>query len=190
VPDLDVWVTVKSKDPALVAGIVATAQIVDTDAHGCASRGDSVEPAGKPARPGARDTMVPGKPVKAIVCHYAAPWSPDRAGPNSPTLLTNGSEISPDHIGALTGMLNSLKPGLATWKGLAGACAPAAHDGYLFRFSYSSGPPVDVYLHTDNCDRMGFDNGAVTGYVPSKLADNAGTFLPDMGVAIAGEAVR
>ncbi|NUR29001.1 MAG: hypothetical protein HOV83_24700 [Catenulispora sp.] len=190
VPDLDVSVTVKSKDAGLVAGILATAQIVDTDANGCTSRMDSVEPAGKPVRPGAQSTMVPGKPVTAIVCHYAAPRHPGQTAPAGPALLASGSGIAPDRVGELAAVLNSLKPGLATWQGLAGSCPSAAHDGYVLRFGYASGAPVDVYLHSWNCDHMGFSNGAVTGYISPAFMAGLQNFLPGMGFVAAGEAVR
>lgn len=189
VPGLDVSVTVTSKNFALVGEILATAQIVDTDANGCPTRATLVEPSGKPSHPDARTTMVPGTPVKAIACHYGASFSYGNPTATGPTLLTNGSEIPPDEIRGLTEILNSLTPGLATWQGLAGSCASPAHDGYLLRFSYPSGDPVDVYLHTSDCDQMGFSNGAVTGLIPQKFIEGSQKYLPDMGLQVAGEAM-
>ena len=190
VPDLDVSITVKSKDAALVAEIVASAQIVDTDANGCPTRAATLEPTGAPDRPGAQSTMVPGTPTKAIVCHYSTPYVPNQPAPSSPTLLTNGSTIAPDQIPALTATLNSLKPGLATWDGLAGFCPSATHDGYLLRFTYATGQPVDVYLHTSDCDHNGFSNGAVTGFMSQKFVDDVPEFLPDMAFQADGNAVK
>ncbi|MEY9859294.1 hypothetical protein ABH935_004922 [Catenulispora sp. GAS73] len=190
VPDLDVSVTVKSKNAALVAGIVGSAQIVDTDANGCASQATTVEPAGKPARSGAQTTMVPDKPIKATVCHYAAPYTPGQAAFNGPTFLTNSSAIAPDQIGKLTDTINTLTPGQARWTGLPGSCPPAAHDGYLFHFTYASGPPLDVYLHTSDCDHIGFDNGAITGYLSQKFVDNLQVFLPDMAFQAPDDAIK
>lgn len=192
VPDLDVSVTVESKDAALVAAIAGSARIVETDANGCASRAGTVEPAGKPARPGAQTGMVPGTPIKAIVCHYEAPapYAPGGADFKGPTFLTNGSTIDTNQIGPLTDTLNTLKPGQAVWNGLASSCPSAAHDGYLFRFVYASGQPVDVYLHTSDCDHIGFDNGAVTGYLSQRFVDNVQKFLPDMGFQAPGDAIK
>jgi hypothetical protein len=133
--------------------------------------------------------MVPDQPVKAIVCHYWTPYVPNRAAPNGPTLLTNGLTIAPDQVSELTSILNTLKPGLATFDGLPGYCPSAAHDGYLFRFTYASGQPVDVYLHTSDCDHDGFSNGAVTGFISHKFVDNVQKFLPDMGFQAIGNAI-
>lgn len=190
VPDLDVSVTVESKDTSLVAGIIGSAQIVDTDANGCASQATTVEPTGEPAHPGAQTTMVPDKPVNVIVCHYAAPYSPRQATFNGPTLLTNGSTLAPDQINKLTDILNTLKPGQTTGKGLTDSCLSAAHDGYLFRFTYASGQPVDVYLHTLDCDQNGFSNGAVTGNISQKFVDNVEKFLPDMDFGVASYPIK
>jgi hypothetical protein len=134
--------------------------------------------------------MVPDKPITAIVCHYAAPDAVIHKGFNGPTFLTNGATIAPDRIGQLTDILNTLRPGLATWDGLPGSCPSAAHDGYLFRFTYTAGPPVDVYLHTSDCDRVGFENGAVTGYLSQRFVDNVQAFLPDMGFQVPGNAIK
>lgn len=195
VPDLDVSVTVKSKSTALVAGIIASARIVDTDANGCPSRITTVEPAGKPQRPGAQSTMVPDqpdKPVKAIVCHYATgvAYHPGQPTPTGPTPLVNGSTIAPDQVAVLAHILNTLTPGLAAWDGLPGYCPPPAREGYLFRFTYASGQPVDVYLHGADCDHDGFSNGAVTGFMSQKFVEGVQKFLPDMGFEAMGSAVR
>jgi hypothetical protein len=190
VPDLDVSVAVTSRNADLVSGILATARIVATDADGCASSLDVVGPGGPPSRPGATTAMVPGKPVKAIICHYVPPTSPDPSGPVGPGLLASGSQVPADQLGTLTGLLNSGKAPLATWQGLANACTSAAHDGYLIRFSYASGAPVDVYLHAENCDHMGFDNGAVTGLVLSKFIEDFPKFMENRTIAVASEALK
>ncbi|GAA2017999.1 hypothetical protein GCM10009839_12520 [Catenulispora yoronensis] len=184
VPDLDISVTVKGKDAKLVEQIAATAQLVDADANGCASRVGTVLPVGPPTRPGATTTMVPGTPIKAVVCHYGDGFLGEQKPTDGPTLLTNGSPIAANQIGGLTALLNALKPGLGKWSGLPGSCPPASHDGYVFRFSYASGPPVDVYLHTDDCDQLGFSNGAVTGLIPKAFTDHMQDYMPDMAVVV------
>jgi hypothetical protein len=71
-----------------------------------------------------------------------------------------------------------------------GACTSADHDGYLFRFSYASGAPVDVYLHTKTCDHLGFNNGAVTGYVSAEFLANTLQFTPGKLWDVAGAAIK
>lgn len=173
IPDLDVSVTVMSRDPGLVASIVASARIVGQDANGCPVRVASVQPDGPPARPGAGSLMVPGKPVKAVVCHYApvhtAANRADHTGPDGPPVLGRGVAVPAGGLTKLTGILDGLKPGLET--NPSTGCLTPDRDGYVFHFTYASGAPVDVYLHTYACDHDGFSNGTVTGILSSKFLD-------------------
>ena len=88
------------------------------------------------ARSGAQTTVVPDKPIRAIVYHYAAPYSPGDAALNGPTMLTKGSAIASDQIDKLTAVLNTLKAGRAGWNGLPDACAGIGASG---RMSWCSG---------------------------------------------------
>jgi hypothetical protein len=189
IPGLDASVGATTKDPALADRIIASAHVVDVDANGCPSQTALVEP-GKPSREGAGRVLVPGTPIAASICHYGHPVLPPDTIRTGPVLLRHSQPIAPQHLDSLASTLNALRPGLRSLHSVAGGCTPADREGYVMRFYYQSGPPLDVYLHTTTCDHLGAYNGAVTGTLTKQFLDMASGYFPDWGFAIAGDAFQ
>ena len=177
-PGLDAAIEVETHSAALEAAIIGSAQVVAKDPDGCASQVSSLHPSGPAQRAGAADELVPGTPTTAVICHY----SNDYLGHS--TLIT-GAKLT-----ELTSMLNGLQPGLKRSGAMdSSICSSGEEEGYIVRFDYSDGPPLDIYIHTYSCDHLGADSGSRTGGLTETFGGN---FLmkidnPHFGGAVTGD---
>jgi hypothetical protein len=119
---------------------------------------------------------VPGHPEQAAVCHY----TDDRLG--------HSTVVSGGRFSRLIGLLNGLTPGLKRSSSFArDVCPQEDREGYVVRFFYRSGPPLDVFIHLFSCDHLGADTGARTGGFTLPFAESFFTQIdPGFGGAITG----
>ncbi|MBM9506206.1 hypothetical protein [Actinacidiphila acididurans] len=186
VPSLDAFVDVRTRSRALTAAVIASARIVSVDTNGCAAHVDALRPGGAPQRSGAAAHLVPGLPSGATVCHY------------EDHRLAHSTRLTGSRLTELLDQLAALRPGLKPADPrpnpkqppsvTLGSCFDQAdRDGYLLRFTYPSGPALDVYAHFDGCIRLGADNGARTGGLTPAFGDSFfGKVDPGFGGVVAG----
>jgi hypothetical protein len=151
-PGLDASVEAETRNPALAAAVIASAQVVSADVNGCPSRVAHLHPAGSPGRPGAAGRLVPGHPAEASICHYSG------------NQLGHSTLVSGNRLHLLITQLNALRPGLKSSNDMVrDMCPQLDQEGYILRFFYREGPPLDVFVHLSSCDHLGADSGARTG---------------------------
>lgn len=148
--DVAYWVV--TPDPARAEALVAEAHLVDVDHVGCRTRVAGPYATTAPARPEAREVLVPAAPAEVTACRY------------DETLLVVGSlRAGPGELlDDLVRELNAAPPGVTdpapAW---SSDCTKAAPEPVVLTFRYPSGPPVEVYVNVAGCDELGADNGAV-----------------------------
>lgn len=106
------------------------------------------------------------------------------------TARPHSTRLTGSRLTELLDQLAALRPGLKQPpSGALGSCAEQANrDGYLLRFTFPSGPPLDVCAHFDGRTRLGADNGARTGGLPPAFGDSFfGKADPGFGGVVAGD---
>lgn len=152
VPALEVSVEVQTRTPGLAGQIIASARHAAVDTNGCGSRVAALRPSGPPQRDGAQARLVPGRPTSVTLCRYTG------------GRLGHSTRFTAQQLTALLPLVNGLHPGLKRSTSVpAQWCTTQGLDGYLLRFGYASGPPLEVFVRLNGCDRLGADNGARTG---------------------------
>jgi hypothetical protein len=177
VPGLDVSVDVRTTTAGLAAQIIASARVTAVDGNGCASAVDTLRPGGPPQREDSEAQLVPGRPTAAVLCHY------------TDGRLGHSTRLTDARLTALLPLVNGLRPGLKhSGSDTADWCAAEARDGYVLRFSYATGRPLEVFLRLTGCDRLGADNGARTGGLTVAFgASFTPEFDPGYGSVAAGD---
>jgi hypothetical protein len=152
------------------ADLAASLQVDEVDSHGCSAEASDVAelPRNKPpARPGAAETLVPGRPDVLRVCRYFA------------GRLEQGVALTGSQATELLTVLASLPAGLSRARQAnysAALCAtpvpfPDTIDGkdrsdveaYRIEADYPSGNPVIVVVRLGLCGDLGASNGSRTG---------------------------
>ena len=151
-PDLDAAVVAESKDPALARSVVASARVARIDAAGCPDRVRELRPPGSPQRDGAARLTVPGTPVAGAVCRY------------SDLRLARSAALTSSQLQRLEALLNAAPVGTSRpGDGYAispALCGEEERRGFVARFRYASGPPLEVVVHIGGCGPLGASNGA------------------------------
>ena len=160
------------------ADLAGSLQVNAFDIHGCpAAVSDVAElPRDKPpARDGAADTLVPGRPDVLRVCRYFA------------GRLDQGAALTGSQATTLISVLNGLPAGLSRadpstfWPPLCETPAegPNTVDGrstsdaeaYRIQADYPSGDPVIVVVRLGLCGDLGASNGSRTGQSTKALVE-------------------
>lgn len=172
-PGLRAAVEVETDSPALAGSIVASARLVTSDRNGCASAAYPLSPAAAPSRPGAAQSLVPGKPDGAVLCFYGGGG------------LEHSTVLDPGRVAELVTLLNGLRPGLASGAVQSpDMCTLQQGSGYVVRLSYPTGPGLDVHLRLAGCTRLGADDGVRTGRLTQDFGE---TFFKDLDPLYGGE---
>jgi hypothetical protein len=158
------------------ADLAGSLQVIAVDSHGCRAMVSDVGelPRNKPpARPGAAETLVPGRPDVLRVCRYFA------------GRLEQGAALTGSQATELTTVLAHLPAGLSRANPhnySRSLCetpvkGPNAIDGkdsgdveaYRVEADYPSGNPVIVVVRFGLCGDLGASNGSLTGQRTDKL---------------------
>lgn len=159
------------------ADLAGSLQVNAVDSHGCPSVASDVAelPRNKPpARDGAADTLVPGRPDVLRVCRYFA------------GRLEQGDTLTGPQAAGLTTVLAQLPAGLSRavagtfWAPMCNTPAegPNTVDGkdfsdaeaYRIEADYPTGKPVIVIARLELCGDLGASNGSRTGQRTDALA--------------------
>jgi len=160
IPDLDVAVIATSRDAALARRIVASTTIRPVDAAGCHDPIARLRP-GRPARHGTAARLVPASPTAGAVCRY------------TDLRLERSTALTAQQLGHLVGILDGLPAGTSRPGGGYGittdSCQEEERRGFVLRFDYASGPPVEVVVHIGSCGQLSAANGARTTKLSPEL---------------------
>jgi len=170
VPKLRASVLIVPAQGQTGADLAGSLQVNAVDTHGCpAAVADVAElPRNKPpAREGAADTLVPGRPAVLRVCRYVA------------GRLEQGAALTGPQATGLVTVLAHLPPGLSRtvtgtfWPGLCHTPAedvntidenvPDDVEAYRIQADYPVGKPVVVVVRLGLCGDLGASNGSRTG---------------------------
>lgn len=154
IPDLDVSVSVRSPataDPQEAAAILDTAQVIDVDRLGCATRLESTTPL-LPTVPGAADRVLPGEPEKVALCDYGD-LRLERSG-----LLT--AELVRSIQKGLDGAPVGTTPSGVGISVSAELCPEYDRAPLVLQASYADGSQLQVFTRLNSCTGPDPDNGA------------------------------
>ena len=152
------------------ADLAGSLQIKAVDSHGCAAKvADLAElPRNEPpAREGAADTLVPGRPAMLRVCRYVAGWLEQGAaltGPQQTRTLRVLAGLPPGFSRAAVPTISRplcYSPG----KGVDTIDGKDSSDleAYRIQADYPVGKPVIVIVRLAMCGDLGASNGSRTG---------------------------
>lgn len=152
------------------ADLASSLRVNGVDSNGCRAEASDVAklPRNKPpARPGAAETLVPGRPDVLRVCRYFAGRLEQGAaltGPQAAELLTvlaqlptGLSRANPANYSA------SLCATPAPWPGTIDGKDRSDVEAYRIEAEYPSGNPVIVVVRLGLCGDLGASNGSRTG---------------------------
>jgi hypothetical protein len=174
------------------ADLAGSLQVNGVDSHGCPAEASDVAelPRNKPpARPGAAETLVPGRPDVLRVCRYFA------------GRLEQGVALTGSQAAELLTVLAQLPAGLsranpknysaslcatpAPWPDTIGGKDRSDVEAYRIEADYPSGNPVIVVVRLGLCGDLGASNGSRTGQRSNALwralfhiAGNQGGIIP------------
>lgn len=166
VPSRQVFITVESPDPAARERILDSARIVAMDAAGCPSAIPAFQ-AAPSTRDGSDSRLVPGTPIRAVLCRYTDLYLHKAVPPRPREFIET---------------LNTLPSGLSRPNpkypaSVASRCPEHEQRGFVLRYVYERGPGVDVFVSISACDTVWASNGAHT----TKLSNALTRGLVDRG---------
>lgn len=150
-PDLEVTVSVRSPDEAAAQAILDTAAVVDVDALGCASRLPDTSPS-PPDVPGAADRVLPGEPVRVVLCEYGD------------LRLERSGVLPPDEVKAFQAALDAAPVG-TTPSGVGVTVSEELCPEYdrapmVAQAEYADGGRLQVFTRLNSCTGPDPANGA------------------------------
>lgn len=151
IPDLQVTVSVRSPDPSRAQALLDTAQVVEADALGCPTALPSTTPPA-PQVPGADDRVLPGDPVKVVLCQFGD------------LRLERSAPLSAPDVAALQARLDAAPVGTSPSRvGIsvsAELCPEYDRAPLVVLASYEDGSQLQVFTRFNSCTGPDPDNGA------------------------------
>lgn len=150
-PDLDVTVSVRSPDEAAAQAILDTAAAVDVDALGCATRLPDTSPS-PPDQPGAADHVLPGEPVRVVLCEYGD------------LRLERSGILPPDEVRAFQAALDAAPVGTSPSRSGTSVspdlCPEYDRAPMVAQAEYADSSRLQVFTRLNSCTGPDPDNGA------------------------------